>query len=140
MKRDRFVVLLRYLNFGQQTLAAITTTSQQTRSRQTRLDQAPPVSAKAKIMCVFEHFNSVARSMYHPQQNLCADESIVQPKGHSDHVVYMPAKPCRWGLKVWVLVESVTCKCMPFYFLFQSAPPPPSHVIWVSVTKVWSKN
>ena len=120
MKRDRFVVLLRYLNFGQQTPAARPTTSRQTRSRQIGVDQAPPVSAKSKIMWVLEHFNAVARSLYNTQQNLCVDESMVKQKGHSDHVAYMPAKPCRWGLKVWVLAESVTGKCMPFHFLFQS--------------------
>ena len=81
-------------------------------------------------------FYSIARSLYNSQQNLCVDESMVKHKGHSDHVAYMPAKPCRWGLKVWVLAESVTGKCMPFHFLFQSAPPPPLHVIWVRVAKI----
>ena len=48
MKRDRFVVLMRYLNFGRQTPAATPMTSRQTRSRQTGVDQAPPVSSKSR--------------------------------------------------------------------------------------------
>ena len=66
-----------------------------------------------------------AQSLYNPEQNLCVDESMLKHKGHSDHVAYMPAKPGRWGLKVWVLAESVTGKCMPFHFLFQVPLPHP---------------
>ena len=39
---------------------------------------------------------------------MAVDESMVKHKGRSRFVQYMPAKPTRWGLKVWVLAESVT--------------------------------
>ncbi|KAL4501545.1 hypothetical protein ABPG72_018596 [Tetrahymena utriculariae] len=46
------------------------------------------------------------QTSYTPQQNLCIDESMIKFKGRTHMKVFMPLKPIRYGLKVYVLAES----------------------------------
>ena len=46
--------------------------------------------------------------LYEPGENLCIDESIIGFRGRAPFRVFMPAKPKKFGLKVWVLSDPRT--------------------------------
>ena len=51
--------------------------------------------------------NSFARR-YRPGRDLSIDEAMVAFKGRSFMKQYMPAKPVKWGFKVWTVAEAAT--------------------------------
>ena len=44
---------------------------------------------------------------YIPIKNISIDESIIGCKGRLSFIQYMPNKPHKWGLKAWVLADSM---------------------------------
>ena len=48
------------------------------------------------------------KSAYIPRQNISVDESIIGFKGRLSWVQYMPKKPTKKGIKVWVAADSAT--------------------------------
>ena len=48
------------------------------------------------------------RNLYEPGENLCIDESIIGFRGRAPFRVFMPAKPKKFGLKVWTLADPKT--------------------------------
>ena len=48
------------------------------------------------------------KNSYIPYQNISIDESIISFKGRLSFLQYLPKKPHKWGLKAWVLADSVT--------------------------------
>ena len=48
------------------------------------------------------------RKMYSPGRDLAVDECLVPFKGRTKLKKYMPAKPHKWGVKLWCLCKSVT--------------------------------
>ena len=55
-----------------------------------------------------KHHNTRFQEAYTPYGNCTIDESMVKFKGRLSFRQYMPAKPIKWGIKVWVLCESDT--------------------------------
>lgn len=53
-------------------------------------------------------FNALMKKTYSPGENLCIDEGIIPFKGRSSFKVFNPAKPTKWGLKIYMLAESKT--------------------------------
>ena len=47
-------------------------------------------------------------ALYHPHCQCAVDEAMVPYKGRSSLKQYMPKKPIKIGLKVWVWADSVT--------------------------------
>jgi hypothetical protein len=45
------------------------------------------------------------RDNYNPGQNLSVDEGMIGFKGRVHFRQYMPAKPTKWGIKVWQICE-----------------------------------
>ncbi|CAG2230314.1 unnamed protein product [Mytilus edulis] len=45
---------------------------------------------------------------YNPRRELAVDESLVGTKGKTSMLQYIPSKRSRFGVKFWMLVESVT--------------------------------
>ena len=45
---------------------------------------------------------------YKPQRDLSIDEAMVAFKGRSHLKQYLPAKPIKWGFKIWTIAESST--------------------------------
>ena len=45
---------------------------------------------------------------YNPRRELSVDESLVGTKGKTSMLQYIPSKRSRFGVKFWMLVESVT--------------------------------
>ena len=46
--------------------------------------------------------------MYHSGEHLSIDESMISTKCHLSFIQYLPNKPTKWGVKMWVLAESET--------------------------------
>lgn len=51
-------------------------------------------------------------SSYHPSKDLTVDEAMIKFKGRCGFLQYLPAKPTKWGIKVWALCDA---KC--YYML-----------------------
>ena len=47
------------------------------------------------------------KNLYIPSQNLSIDESMISFKGRLSFLQYLPKKPHKWGLKAWVLADSL---------------------------------
>ena len=54
------------------------------------------------------------RISFHPSASLTVDEQLVRFFGHCRFRVYMPSKPDKYGLKVWVLADSTNGYCLNF--------------------------
>ncbi|KAK3103740.1 hypothetical protein FSP39_021492 [Pinctada imbricata] len=54
------------------------------------------------------------REVYKPGQNLSVDEGMIGFKGRVHFRQYMPAKPTKWGIKVWQICESESGYCCGF--------------------------
>ena len=47
------------------------------------------------------------RNAYTPSQNLSIDESMISLKGRLSLLQFLPKKPHKWVMKVWVLADSL---------------------------------
>ena len=48
------------------------------------------------------------QSVYTPKQHVSVDEAMINFKGRLSWIQYMPKKPIKWGIKAWVLTDSLT--------------------------------
>ena len=61
-----------------------------------------------KIRWFVDFLNKQFQSVYIPYGKYTVDESMIRFKGRLAFRQYLPAKPIKWGVKVWVLAESDT--------------------------------
>ena len=62
------------------------------------------------------YVNTVFRHHYTPHQQLNVDESLVDTKSHTQLMQYLPNKLHHFcGIKLWMLCDSVTNYCVPFF-------------------------
>ena len=54
------------------------------------------------------------KTMYTPSRNLSIDEQMIGTKSRVSFIQYMPKKPKKFGIKLWVLCESLTGYCLDF--------------------------
>ena len=47
------------------------------------------------------------RNKYVPNQQISIDESMISFKGRLSFIQYLPKKPHKWGMKAWVLADSI---------------------------------
>jgi hypothetical protein len=67
-------------------------------------------------MPIVEHANRLFRHYFVPHQQLSVDESLIGTKSHTSLMQYMPKKQHHcWGIKLWVLCDSVVNYCLGFY-------------------------
>ena len=59
-----------------------------------------------KICPLFNHLQAQFLKMYMPGRDIAVDEAIIKFQGRSSIKQYMPMKPIKRGIKVWVLVNS----------------------------------
>ncbi|XP_067826911.1 piggyBac transposable element-derived protein 4-like isoform X1 [Heptranchias perlo] len=100
MSRDRFWKINQYLHLRDNTGA---------------LDKSDPnhdplYKVRALMEVVRCHFGQCHR----PNRDLSVDEGMVAYKGRLYFKQYAPAKPTKWGLKVWMLCEAETGYCLNF--------------------------
>ncbi|KAG8261581.1 zinc finger protein [Homalodisca vitripennis] len=75
----------------------------------------PDYDACARFKPLIDHVNRVFKFHFSPGQNLAIDESIISSKSHSQLRQYLPKKRHRWGIKLWMLCDSVTHYCLNFF-------------------------
>ena len=61
-----------------------------------------------KIKWFVDFLNEKFKELYVPYDNATVDESMIKFKGRLGFRQYLPAKPTKWGVKVWTLAESDT--------------------------------
>ena len=93
MSRDRFREILRYIHVVDNTQAP------------SRSD--PNYDKLWKVRPLITALEKNYRELYSPHQQLSIDESMIGTKCRLSFIQYMPAKPVKWGVKVWVLCDSV---------------------------------
>ena len=92
ISRDRFRELSRYLHFiDNSTLPA-------------RGD--PDYDRLGKIRPLIQHLSAQFQAVYSPHRDVAVDEAMIKFQGRFSLKQYMPLKPTKRGIKVWVLADS----------------------------------
>ena len=66
----------------------------------------PSYDRLGKIRPLIEHLGERFEALYNPTQNVAEDEAMIKFQGRSSLKQYMPMKPIKRGIKVWVLADS----------------------------------
>lgn len=76
-----------------------------------------PYDPCAKFQPLCDNANRLFRHYYVTYKQLSIDESLVGTKSHMSLMQYLPKKQHshRWGIKLWVLCDSITNYCLGFY-------------------------
>lgn len=90
MPRDRFNLIWRYLHLHNNE------------------DRLPRPDKLHKIRWMLNYLNHQFLEAYVPDGYVTVDESMIKFKGRLSFRQYLPAKPIKWGVKVWSLAESKT--------------------------------
>ena len=61
-----------------------------------------------KVRWFIDYLRNKFETVYTPGENVTLDESMIKYKGRLAFRQYMPAKPIKWGIKVWSLCEADT--------------------------------
>ncbi len=90
--RDRFREIRRYLHFVDNTTL-------------------PPPTAEgrdklAKVRPVLDYVTDKCKTLYQPGRDIAVDEAMVKFQGRSSLKQYLPMKPVKRGIKVWVLAST----------------------------------
>ena len=92
ISRDRYRDINRYLHFvDNSTLAP---------------RGAPGYDKLGKIRPLLDYLQSQYKDLYNPGRDLSVDEAMIKFHGRSSLKQYMPMKPIKRGIKVWVLADS----------------------------------
>lgn len=92
VSRDRYTQIMRYLRFSDHL----------NEPRQGEANYDPLY----KIKPVVDHLNRKFGHEYTPKRNVTIDECMVPFKGRTLLKKYIPSKPHKWGVKVWMLESS----------------------------------
>lgn len=98
MTRDRFQNITRCLRFDSKTTRA---------ERQSRDKLAP-------IRLFSDMFAAKCRANYRPGASVTIDEQLVIFRGRCPFKVYIPSKPGKYGIKIWVCADVETSYCYNF--------------------------
>ena len=58
-----------------------------------------------KVRPLINHLSSKFSSLYEPSKDVAVDEAMIKFQGRSALKQYMPMKPIKRGIKVWVLYQ-----------------------------------
>ncbi len=93
ISRDRFFELHRYLHF-------VDNSSLPTPG-------SPEYDKLGKVQPVITSLSSAFAAVYTPRKNISIDEAMIPFKGRSSLKQYMPNKPVKRGIKVWMRADAV---------------------------------
>lgn len=100
MSLERFKLLLRFIRFD---------------DRLQRIAQQPADLAERDRLAPFRDiwnlFVQSCRNSYRPSENVTIDEQLVGFRGRCPFRVYMPKKPNRYGIKIWICADSTNAYC-----------------------------
>lgn len=97
--RNRFSQINRYLHLVDNT---------------TRPQQGTTGNKLFKLGKLPENLIAKFKRLYIPSQNLSVDEQMIGTKSRISFIQYMPKKPKKFGIKLWVLCESLSGYCLQF--------------------------
>ena len=100
MSRDHFQNILGYLHLND--------SSQQKKHGEDGYDPL------YKVRPLLDHFSAVFPFYYQPAQHISIDEMMTGTRCRIAFLQYMPKKPTRFGIKVWVLAEAKTGYVLDF--------------------------
>ena len=60
-----------------------------------------------KVRPLIDHLGSKFATLYEPSKNVAVDQAMIKFQGRSSLKQYMPMKPVKRGIKVWVLLQRV---------------------------------
>ena len=66
----------------------------------------PSYDRLGKVRPLIEHISDRFEKVYQPSKNVAVDEAMIKFQGRSTLKQYMPNKPIKRGIKVWVLGDS----------------------------------
>ena len=90
--RDRFHDVNRYLHFV---------------NNDTLVPRGSPGYDKlGKVHPIVDHLSAKFAELYNPNHETAVDEAMIKFQGRSSLKQYMPMKPVKRGIKVWVLADS----------------------------------
>ena len=93
ISRDHFRELSRYLHFVDNT---------------TLHPRGNPLHDRlGKVRPIIEHLEKRFAQVYEPNRELSVDEAMIKFQGRSSIKQYMPMKPTKRGIKVWVLADGI---------------------------------
>ncbi|XP_039298151.1 piggyBac transposable element-derived protein 4-like [Nilaparvata lugens] len=75
----------------------------------------PNYNPCARFEPLVDHVNRLFRNYFIPGKNISIDESIIALKAHTQLKQYMPKKHHRWGIKLWMLCDSIEHYCYNFF-------------------------
>ena len=100
MSRDRFFKILRYLH--------LVDSSKQKKRGEEGYD------ILFKVRPLIDHLGAVLQKYYQPSCHLSIDEMMIGTRCRISFLQYIPKKPTRFGIKVWVLAEAKTGYVLDF--------------------------
>lgn len=92
MTRNRYEILTKYFHVNDST--------------QNPPRNSPRHDRLHKVRPVIENAKRQFPRHYKPHQNMAVDEAMIKFKGRCSFLQYLPAKPCKWGIKSWALADS----------------------------------
>ncbi|GFR29996.1 piggyBac transposable element-derived protein 4 [Trichonephila clavata] len=92
MPRDRFLMILKFLHFSDNSL------------KESR--DSPTYDRLWKIRKIFDSFNRTFKEVYDPTENVSFDEVIIKFKGRIHFKQYIPKKRKQWGLKMYKIADA----------------------------------
>ena len=92
MAKNRFGELSRFLHFNDSSLEVARGT--------------PGYDRLFKVRPVIDYIRTKCETNFSPTKNLSVDEGMVAFKGRLSFRQYMPAKPTKYGIKVWMVADS----------------------------------
>ena len=60
-----------------------------------------------KVRGLLDKFTTRCKELHQPFQNASVDERMVKSKGRPGIKQYLKDKPTKWGIKLWVLADSL---------------------------------
>ena len=91
MPRDRFVTIMCYLHLVDSSL--------QKKTGEVGYDHL------FKVRSLLDHLAAVFPRYYQPVREVSINEMMIGTRCRISFLQYMPQKPCKFGVKVWVLAE-----------------------------------
>ena len=94
MPRSRYLLILKYLHFNDNTCA---------------VDKDHPLHDKLyKVRLILDRVQESFPMHFIPNQHISINEQMIGTKARISFLQYLPKKPKKWGVKLWVLADSST--------------------------------
>ena len=61
-----------------------------------------------KVRYLLEYIRNQCKTFFQPYRNVSIDERMVKNKGRYGFRQYIRDKPTKWGMKLWILADSIT--------------------------------